>query len=215
MEKQKCILLFSGGRDSTLSAVYLARRYEYLYLTTVKSVHLKGIENVYRRLGELQPFLKGKCTWELYRKIENLPVARLRPTTCLPCHAYYIALMQNLAVAGKIENVSLGYVGYQNCWEEQSEYAKQSLRRYLEEAGLNLLLPVEQIARKEEMKELLKEQGLTEDALEQKCLKSSFNVRLEETEIREQVDAWIASIREIYLLLRGKYAFTLADQLTL
>ena len=213
MEEEKCVLLFSGGRDSTLSAVCLAKKYRYIYLTTVQSIHLHGIENVYLRLEELQPYLRGKCTWELYRKIENLPINSLKITTCLPCHAYYIALVQNLAIAKNIKNISLGYVGYQNCWEEQSEYAKEALRKYVKEIGLNLVLPVESITEKDEMKQQLKILGLTENALEQKCLKSAFNVHLKDSEIKDQVDAWIDSIKDTYNLIRDNYDLTLIDNL--
>ena len=215
MKKEKCILLFSGGRDSTVSAVYLAKQYEYLYLATIQSAHLKGIENVYLRLKELQTFLQSKCTWNLYRKIENLPIKNLKTTTCLPCHAYYIALVQNIAISNNIRNISLGYVGYQKCWEEQSDYAKLSLRRYLDSVGLNLLLPVESVTEKEEMKQCLRELNLTEDALEQKCLKSSFNIRLKETEMEQQIDAWIDSIKSISNLISNNYNTTLIDNLVL
>lgn len=215
MEKEKCILLFSGGRDSTVSAIYLAQQYEYLYLTTVKSVHLKGIENVYQRLKELKSFVTGKCTWELYRKIENLPLNSLKVTTCLPCHAYYVALVQNIAVEKNIKNISLGYVGYQNCWEEQSEYAKQELKKYLKSEGLNLILPVENVASKSEIKKILKKFELTEDALEQKCLKSIFNVHLDDSEIKDQVDAWIETIKNTYKLIRDSYSSTIVDNLNL
>lgn len=215
MKNEKCILLFSGGRDSTLSSVLLSKQFEYIHLITIKSVHLKGLENVYTRLKILQPFLQEKCSWELYRKIENIPLKRLKITTCLPCHAYYIALLQCLARSQNIKNVSLGYVGYQNCWEEQSPYAKKSLREYLANKGINLILPVEDIQTKDDMKQALKDLGLPEEASEQKCLKSSFNIPLNPSEIEEQVDAWILSIEQIYKIIQEKYTSTLIDTLKL
>jgi PP-loop superfamily ATP-utilizing enzyme len=48
-----CLLMFSGGRDSTLAAVRMTRRGSPLILVTVSSSHLVGIDRVRRRLGEL------------------------------------------------------------------------------------------------------------------------------------------------------------------
>ena len=58
MQKEKCLLLFSGGRDSTVSAVLLSNEFDSINLITIKSVHLYGLKDVYKRLEELQPLLK-------------------------------------------------------------------------------------------------------------------------------------------------------------
>ena len=215
MTNEKCLLLFSGGRDSTVSAVLLSNEFDYINLITIKSVHLLGIKDVYKRLEELHPLLKNKCTWELYEKIETIQLKNLKVTTCLPCHAYYIALLQQLAVSKGIKNISLGYVGYQSCWEEQSEIAKKALKKYFKEIGLNLILPVEKISNKDNIKNKLREYGLTENALEQKCLKASFNVPLNSSDIKDQVELWISSIKEIYIALDEKYKLSLIDNLIL
>ena len=215
MTEKKCLLLFSGGRDSTVSAVYLASQYDYLNLITIKSEHLVGAKNVYKRLEELKPILKDKCTWEFYQKMESIKVQHLKPTTCLPCHAYYIALMQNIAISNNIQNVSLGYVGYQNCWEEQTEYAKLSLKKYFEEIGLNLLLPVENIKEKEEIKRELKKNGLSEKSLEQKCLKATYNLHLKVSEIEEQINIWISEIKRLSVILKENYKSTQIDKVNL
>lgn len=49
-----CVLLFSGGRDSTIAAVRLSRSFERLFLVTITSEHLIGIASVRRRLSELK-----------------------------------------------------------------------------------------------------------------------------------------------------------------
>jgi len=215
MQKEKCLLLFSGGRDSTVSAVLLSNEFDSINLITIKSVHLYGLKDVYKRLEELQPLLKKKCKWELYEKIENIELKQLKETTCLPCHAYYIALLQRIAVSRGIKNISLGYVGYQNCWEEQSEIAKKALKNYFEEIGLNLILPVETIINKDNIKNKLREYGLTESALEQKCLKAGFNVPLNSSDIKDQVEKWISSIKETYTALDNKFQHSLIDHLIL
>jgi hypothetical protein len=42
-----CVLLFSGGRDSTISAIKLSAFFERLILVTVTSQHLVGMDAVY------------------------------------------------------------------------------------------------------------------------------------------------------------------------
>src|SRR5438552_11850009 len=50
---EACLLMFSGGRDSTLAALRLHHGRVPLRLVTVTSSHLTGINLVRRRLSEL------------------------------------------------------------------------------------------------------------------------------------------------------------------
>lgn len=209
--KDDIIILFSGGRDSTLTTVYSAEQFHHLSLVTIKSVNLTELENVYKRLKELQPLIHDKSSWELYKKIETIPLKRLKKITCLPCQAYYVALAMCLCKDRNIPILGVGYVGYQKCWEEQSDYAKESLRNYLRKKNIELYLPVENINSKEEAKRRLASFGLSEESKEQKCLKAKFNQTLQDTEKREQIDEWIPAIETIYNLLQDKYFTTRID----
>lgn len=214
MANRECLLLLSGGRDSTVSSNYIAEQYDHLTLITVQADYLTKIEDVYLRLEELKlkPALKNKCTWKLYKKIEDIQES----TTCLSCHAYYIALAQNIAMSNNIQDIALGYSGYQNHWEEQSEYAKISLKKYFKEIGLNLLLPVEHIIEKDDILKELKKCKCCEDSKEQKCTriaKRDANYRhLTGTELNKAVDSWIPEIRRLSKILKEKnYESTCID----
>ena len=212
--KDDIIILFSGGRDSTLATVYAAKQFQHLSLVTIKSVHLIELENVYDRLKELQPIVYDKCSWELYKKNESIPHSRLKNITCLPCHAYYVALAMCLCKDRNIPTLGIGYVGYQKCWEEQSDYAKESLRNYLRKKNIELFLPVEHIYSKEEAKKQLSSVGLCKESKEQKCLKAKFNRPLRnDSEKREQIDEWISVIDMTYNILQGKFFTTRIDMI--
>jgi predicted subunit of tRNA(5-methylaminomethyl-2-thiouridylate) methyltransferase len=58
-----CVLMFSGGRDSSIAAVRLARAGRAPALVTISSDHLLGIGNVKRRLAELAVHLPAPTRW--------------------------------------------------------------------------------------------------------------------------------------------------------
>jgi PP-loop superfamily ATP-utilizing enzyme len=62
-DKGICILMFSGGRDSTLAAIRLAQEWEKLVLVTVTTEHLVGLGSVIKRLEELKLHLPGNTEW--------------------------------------------------------------------------------------------------------------------------------------------------------
>jgi hypothetical protein len=59
----RAVLMFSGGRDSTIAAVRLSRVVSELILVTVTSSHLVGIDRVRQRIAELRPILPRGSTW--------------------------------------------------------------------------------------------------------------------------------------------------------
>jgi hypothetical protein len=86
-----CVLLFSGGRDSSVAAIRLARSFGRLVLLTVKSPHMTGLSNVESRLEELKKVLSVRCEWIV------VPEKRLRSDKpppeigCIGCHFGYFA----------------------------------------------------------------------------------------------------------------------------
>ena len=60
---EACLLMFSGGRDSTLAALRLHHGRVPLRLVTVTSSHLTGINLVRRRLSELSKILPATTPW--------------------------------------------------------------------------------------------------------------------------------------------------------
>src|SRR5437660_5131536 len=80
--KPECILLFSGGRDSTIAAIRLAAS-RRIGLVTVSSNHLIGAERVRGRVADLVSIFEPSF-WLRVRQPPSAP-AELRHDTCLPC----------------------------------------------------------------------------------------------------------------------------------
>src|SRR5437588_9440678 len=86
-----CVQMFSGGRDSTLAAVRLARTWEKLVLVTVTTANLNGIERVRQRLKELGPKLRPNTEWLLIALPPTFNAHRQSTlATCLTCHHVYL-----------------------------------------------------------------------------------------------------------------------------
>lgn len=191
-----CILLFSGGRDSSIAAVRLSSEFSRLILITVTTGHLDGIEAVHKRLLELKQFLPERAGW--VRAIAaNESLVRIGAVeSCLPCHRQYLTIAVSVAVREGIRNIALGYAGYQSEWLEQTPLAIDRLRTVLAELNLNLLLPAGDLRSKDEAKGILRERGLSDFALEQKCLKQQFNDNdLTAEQVAAEVDAWGRELR--------------------
>ena len=91
--EKACIVMFSGGRDSTLAALRLFEKKCRLFLVTVTSDHLFGIDSVKRRLDEFRVKLGVRATWIHVAQPTCFEAAMLTAhRTCLPCHAAYSAL---------------------------------------------------------------------------------------------------------------------------
>lgn len=192
----QCVLLFSGGRDSTLSAIRLVESGSIPILVTVKSDHLEGIHRVQKRLRELRAHLPGKTRWLLIRQPPPLPgTPAVSSSTCLPCQRAYIMVGARIAEISGCKSLALGYAGYQSSWVEQTPEAVERLKQALADHGLDLALPVYSIPSKEEAISELKKHGLTSNALEQKCLKQQFNRKLGQGEYEAELVAWENGIR--------------------
>lgn len=193
MTRRTCIVMFSGGRDSTLAAVRLAQNRDRLILVTVTSGGLTGIERVSRRLSELQPVLSIDTSWVHVRFPETSERAAKRKT-CLTCHQAYIVAGAMLADKFDAKHIALGYSGYQAGWAEQTPYAIGKLNEVLNSNGLVLVLPVTDILRKEDALQELQSNGLTADSLEQRCVRQIVDPCLIAEELHKEVDRWSSEL---------------------
>lgn len=194
--EEGCILLFSGGRDSSIAAIRLAEQFPRLILMTVTTAHLDGIQAVHKRLMELKQFLPPKAGWVRALAVNENLVSIGKVESCLPCHRQYLTIAVSLAVREGIRNIAMGYAGYQSEWLEQTPLAIERLRVVLAELGLNLLLPAAGLRSKDEAREILRQHGLSDVALEQKCLKQQFNDDdLTAEQVTAEVDAWARELR--------------------
>jgi len=188
---KECILLFSGGRDSTIAAVRLSSVVERLTLVTITSEHLVGINAVRRRLAELKSYLPWNTKWLHVKQPEMLPGNQLfRAPTCLPCHCFYTAVGITVTERLNVSSLAFGYTGYQSDWPEQAPYAIECLGYVLSSRGIRLVLPVYDISKKSDAITELTRYCLSVDALEQKCSQHESNIELEPSRLREEVAAW-------------------------
>jgi hypothetical protein len=210
--RKACVLLFSGGRDSTLAAIRLSAVVEKLILLTVTSEHLIGIDVVRKRLVELKRYLPGDTRWINMVQPAAMPSDRLfQAATCLPCHRSYTALGIIAATRFNAECLAFGYTRYQSDWLEQTPQSIECLTRVLASHGMNLLLPVSDIATKHDAILELEKYSLSTVALEQKCLQQQFNTTLKPSEIENEIAAWEKALTEALRGLSGLKPEILAD----
>ena len=189
------VLMFSGGRDSTLAAVRLAADRLPISLVTVSSSHLVGIERVKGRLAEIASRLPPDTSWIHVRQPDELRTdTSFYERTCLPCHHAYVVASGVLARVLGASRIAFGYAGYQQDWPEQTPAAVSSLRRVLARHGIALELPVYDLPSKEAAIAELTSLGLSTAALEQKCTVQVTNVVLAEEKLLQQVGLWETAI---------------------
>lgn len=197
------ILMFSGGRDSTIAAARLCHAGSALSLVTISSGHLVGIERVRSRIQEMGSILPSSTRWLHVRQ----PTALLTDTTfyektCLPCHHSYVVASSVLAYRFGVRKLAFGYTHYQSGWPEQSPMAVASLTSLLSRYGIELLLPAYDLDSRATAERELIQLGLSSASLEQKCLQQIQNVSLADEPLREQITLWERAIDESISKLR-------------
>lgn len=192
-----CVLMFSGGRDSTLAALRLSAAGFAPILVTVSSGHLYGIEAVRKRLGELKRLLPSNVEWIHVRQPTDL-LGRLRFTsrTCLPCQHAYVVVAAAIAQKYGAKYLAMGYASYQGGWPEQTPPATKLLKAALGEANLSLALPCYDLTTKQAAIDLLTKHGIANTSLEQKCLQQVNNVTLDEVTLGAELEIWGAALRQ-------------------
>jgi hypothetical protein len=95
----------------------------------------------------------------------------------------------------KARRLAFGYTAYQSDWPEQTPLAVTRLRAALSDYGIELDLPVADLASREEAEVALGALNLSPTSLEQKCSRQVTNVALDEERLRAQVSLWEGAIR--------------------
>lgn len=187
--------MFSGGRDSSLSAIKLYEDGFMPTLVTVTSSHLSGIESVTKRLKELKQQLPGNIRWLQIKQPSYLfSDQTFYYRTCLPCQQAYVVIGSKILKTINSQYLAMGYVGYQRDWPEQTQLATNRLQAVLLKNNINLLLPVYNIESKEDAGVQLKSYNLSSDSLEQKCLRQITNIALDQKLLEAQIDEWEKAI---------------------
>jgi hypothetical protein len=189
-------LLFSGGRDSTLAAIRLAESFDHVVLITIMSPHMTGLGKVQSRVEELKRILAVRCEWML------LPETRLVPSRtssddigCIDCHFGYFVTAHSIARQLECDSIACGFVRYQSAWVEQTPYAVGRLTELMAEHGTNLVLPVAELASKEEVEAELKSNLVSTGSLELKCSRQQPDPGLTGAPLQLVVDRAIEALR--------------------
>ena len=191
-----CVLMFSGGRDSSIAAARLARSGTVPTLVTITSDHLFGIERVRSRLAELAGLLPGRTRWLRVKQPADLATdTSFYERTCLPCHHAYVVAAAAVARSVGAGRLAFGYARYQANWPEQTPLATSRLTAVLAEYDITLELPVADLSSREAAENELTAMGLSPSALEQKCSRQVTNVTLEGDRLRTQISLWEDAIR--------------------
>ncbi len=191
----QCVLMFSGGRDSTLAALRLHDQGYGLTLVTVSSDHLFGIDAVRRRLREISRILPPDTRWLRFRQPQELWTdTSFYERTCLPCHHAYVVVAAAVTLSVGTKALAFGYVGYQNTWPEQTPIAINRLEAVLGRKGVRLLLPVYDLASRDEAVRELEVRGVSRNSLEQKCVQQVDNVSLPNDKLTAQIALWERAI---------------------
>lgn len=196
MANTSCVVMFSGGRDSSIAAVRLAQQEVPLHLVTVTSGHLFGIANVRRRLIELKPLLPPSTKWLQVRQPHDLKTdTSFYELTCLPCHHSYVVASCVIAAKHAVKRLAFGYARYQSNWPEQTPLAIERLRAALSTHGIALDLPAYDLDSRESAINALKDLGVSTASLEQKCIQQISNVTLTGDRLVSQIELWEHAIQ--------------------
>ena len=186
---RSCVLLFSGGRDSTIAAVRLGSQAYRQTLLTVSSPDMVGLSSVLSRLEELakviQPF-----DWYNVVLEDHAPEHVGQFPNCFACQHAYLAVAARVARQVGTDEISVGYSGYQAHWPEQSRLAIESLISIFAGFGYRCTFPVYDLTSKQDAENELAQAGLSTRALEQKCIRQIIARELPEAEISHLVTTW-------------------------
>lgn len=196
-QADKIILMFSGGRDSTLAALRLHDAGYALKLVTITAGHLFGLSSVEQRLREIATTLPAETEWlQIVQPALRGTQRFFHRQTCLPCQSAYVVVAGNVARQAGIGKIALGYAGYQAGWPEQGLQATRVLKATLRRHGIELVLPVYDIKSRLSAEQELRARGVSELAFEQKCTRQVNNVELEGAELSQQLELWAKAIDE-------------------
>jgi len=185
-----CVLAFSGGRDSTIAALRLAAMYPVLKLVTVSTPHLIGVGRVIDRLIEIRSLLPSSTEWLHFAYSGEVETGFELAQTCLPCQGVYATAVLQVAEQSDIDHVAFGYTDYQSGWAEQTPAGRAQLTLALGKRGKTVMFPVADLGTKEQAKNDLQINGLTDSALEQKCLRQQTNTVLESGALDAEIARW-------------------------
>jgi predicted subunit of tRNA(5-methylaminomethyl-2-thiouridylate) methyltransferase len=212
-QKKEAVLLFSGGRDSSLAAVRLIEMGYEIHLLTFDNGAIEDIARSNLRLAEFNDEIKKNIITrkiinckELFKKIALFGVEKdiksfKTNLICMGCKMAMHTISVNYCLKNDIKVIADGYTYYQREWPEQMPKAIEEIRNFHSKYGIEYINPVYDIKSKENAKERLALNELSVDSLEGKCVfGGTFSTPIE-TDVVEYIKAKI-DICENYLSIK-------------
>jgi 8-oxo-dGTP pyrophosphatase MutT (NUDIX family) len=173
----RVLVMFSGGRDSSLATCLLVQRgYEVELLTTSAGASF-GEELVDYRVGELRGSLGAELPWSkvstpgLFRSVALANIEQdfdRWKTNLILLGAQMASLTEGIVTCLRrgITRLATGYVKYERDYMEQDPVAVAWLRAFCSEFGLELLTPVYDYTSVDHVKYALLNFGVSTKSLE-------------------------------------------------
>lgn len=180
--KKEAVLLFSGGRDSSLAAVQLIEMGFEIHLLTFDNGATQDIAKSNLRLSEFDNNVKMNIikrkivnSRELFKKIaltclEKDIVSYKTNLICMGCKMAMHTISLNYCLKNGIGVIADGYTYYQREWPEQMPPAIKEIKKFHNKYGIEYINPVYNLKSKETAKEKLTSCNLSVDSLEGECI---------------------------------------------
>ncbi|MER2513896.1 MAG: hypothetical protein ABTQ25_15990 [Nitrosomonas ureae] len=191
------LLLQSGGRDSAAAAVELLELGKTVIGVTLSADAFNKIAIPKQRAVELamkykfyQWHMIDFTQWDrLFKESVESQISSELPKSCLLCSLSKITAMIPYCKERNITQVAMGYTEYQSTWAEQTPLAIELQRSFLQELGIDFILPVQKYKNKDGIKDFLTVRDLTPVSLENPCCISRWGTQVvSEVLIQETIE---------------------------
>lgn len=202
------LVLFSGGRDSSLAACLLGTRGRCVHLLTCNNGVCIGGDLSQHRYRELQTALGSR----LVGRTVVPSIGLFRRLALQNIEADFARFGKNLIVLGSqlathtegivfcldngIKSMAAGSTKYQSHFPEQMDVARDRLRSFCAEYGIDYVLPVGDYASEDEVKYGLLDYGVSTKSLEGVSIFSDTFSQPEPQQVAEYIDLKLPACRE-------------------
>lgn len=188
------LLLQSGGRDSAAAAVELLELGKTVIGVTLSADALNKIAIPKQRAIELsnkykfyQWHMLDFTQWDrLFKESVASQISSELPKSCLLCSLSKITAIIPYCKERNITQVAMGYTEYQSTWAEQTPLAIKLQRSFLQELGIDFILPVQKYESKNDIKDFLIGRNLTPVSLENPCCISTWGTQVVSEELIQE-----------------------------
>ncbi|NQT26656.1 DUF523 domain-containing protein [candidate division KSB1 bacterium] len=179
---KKALVLFSGGRDSSVVAGLLAQKNFDLDLLIFDNGASSKIDLIEYRINELKenfPLSKIKVTFENCSSLlKDIALIHIEDDIkkygynliCMGCKLAMLSQAVCYCIDNKINLIATGFVAYENEWPEQMPDVLPLLETMLKKYSIKFINPIYFVESKVEIKKILSKMGLSTNSLEPTCL---------------------------------------------